>query len=193
MISPCMCRGTSAFIHEACLQRYFEFYPDGHCRVCTYQMHPYATRQFIDAVIFGSMILWFCFLLLFSSVPEYFKFLYLFLFTASLFLAKVTDSLRNVTCIGLMALSSVFLVLSTSQSIQLILLLGIFGSIAVMCLYIPPEFMLFFMTIVLAGAYSTMILIFFMMNQDSYLVSFFVPTMILLWLCVIRARPPLRG
>lgn len=150
------------------------------------------TRQFVDAMIFLSMILWFCFLLLLSNVPEYFKFLYLFMFASSLFLAQITDSLRGITCIGLMLLSSTFLILSVTQSVQFILFLGVVGTIMVMLMYISPEFMLLFMTILIASAYSTIIVLFFTMNQDSYLTGFFVPLIILLWLCVIRARPPLR-
>lgn len=38
MIAPCLCRGTSQFTHEACLQRYFMYYPDRVCRVCNAHM-----------------------------------------------------------------------------------------------------------------------------------------------------------
>lgn len=38
MIAPCLCRGTSQFTHEACLQRYFVYYPDRICRVCNAHM-----------------------------------------------------------------------------------------------------------------------------------------------------------
>lgn len=38
MIAPCLCRGTSQFTHESCLQRYFIYYPDRVCRVCNAHM-----------------------------------------------------------------------------------------------------------------------------------------------------------
>jgi len=38
LITPCNCRGTSAFIHQECLERYLEHYPDGICRVCLIRM-----------------------------------------------------------------------------------------------------------------------------------------------------------
>lgn len=38
MIAPCLCRGTSQFTHETCLQRYFAYYPDRVCRVCNARM-----------------------------------------------------------------------------------------------------------------------------------------------------------
>lgn len=40
MVTPCKCSGSSAFIHEACLERYFEYYPDRICRVCLHRMQP---------------------------------------------------------------------------------------------------------------------------------------------------------
>jgi hypothetical protein len=38
MISPCNCRGSSAFIHQDCYERYLEHFPDGVCRVCNAYM-----------------------------------------------------------------------------------------------------------------------------------------------------------
>lgn len=38
LVTPCNCRGSSAFIHEECLERYMEYYPDGICRVCLGKM-----------------------------------------------------------------------------------------------------------------------------------------------------------
>jgi hypothetical protein len=38
MISPCNCQGSSAFIHEDCLEQYLTYYPDGICRVCLVKM-----------------------------------------------------------------------------------------------------------------------------------------------------------
>jgi len=38
LVSPCECRGSSAFIHEECLNEYLEHFPDGICRVCLVKM-----------------------------------------------------------------------------------------------------------------------------------------------------------
>lgn len=34
LLSPCNCRGTASYIHQACLDRYIQYYPDRICRVC---------------------------------------------------------------------------------------------------------------------------------------------------------------
>lgn len=39
MLSPCNCRGSSAFIHQECYERYLEHFPDGVCRVCNARMN----------------------------------------------------------------------------------------------------------------------------------------------------------
>lgn len=192
MVSPCMCRGTAAYIHEACLQRYFEFYPDGYCRVCNYSMCVPSAKHILDIVIFGLMVSWLVLLLFLSPIPGHFKILYFFMLISVLSLSQLTTNLRSVICLGLMLVSSIFAMLSTAHAVQFTLLFGLLASIGVMFLYIPAEMMLIFVTILLAGSYSTMMVVFFTLNQDAYLTGFFVPILILLWMCVIRARPPLR-
>lgn len=38
LLSPCNCRGSSAFIHQECYEQYLEHFPDGMCRVCNAHM-----------------------------------------------------------------------------------------------------------------------------------------------------------
>jgi hypothetical protein len=189
MISPCMCSGTSAYIHEACLLRYFDYFPDRICRVCHAVMAGRETFYVADRIVFRSMSLWMMFLLCLSSVENRFKILYLLLLVAVSFL---TNSIRGIIGLVLTGLSIVFALVTPEISVQLIVLLGVLGTFGVMCLYIPMDVMLVFVSILLCGTYTIFITMFFAMNQDSYLNAFFVPFILLLWVCVIRARPPLR-
>jgi hypothetical protein len=43
LVSPCSCRGSSAYIHPHCLERYVLHYPDRVCRVCNETMKTYIT------------------------------------------------------------------------------------------------------------------------------------------------------
>ena len=45
MVSPCNCQGSSAFIHEECLEQYLNHYPDGICRVCRVKMRVQVTPE----------------------------------------------------------------------------------------------------------------------------------------------------
>lgn len=149
-------------------------------------------KEFVSTFFFLSMIVWMCFLLLLSPIPNKFKVLYLFMLFSVVLLTHMTEGLRAVFCFGIMILSSIFTLLSPTQAVQTALLFGLLGTIGVMFLYIPADMMLIFVTILIAGTYSTVIVSFFALNQDAYLTGFFVPLMVLLWVCVIHARPPLR-
>ena len=191
MITPCMCSGTSAYIHEACFQRYLEYYPDRVCRVCKYRV-PGQETYTLDYFVFFAMAVWMVCLLMMSSVAEHYKVLYLFMFLGVLGFSILTDVFRGVFGICMIVISFLFTFLSPVLAVQTILLLGLLAIIGVMFLYIPSEIMLMFITILLAGAYTIAIMSFFALSQDSYLTAGMIPFMLLLWACVIRARPPLR-
>jgi len=55
MLTPCNCRGTSAFIHQECLERYLEHYPDGICRVCLVRMRVQVAPEIGTAL--GTLVL----------------------------------------------------------------------------------------------------------------------------------------
>ena len=61
MIAPCNCRGSSAYIHQECYDRYVEHFPDGICRVCMAQMHlpdvVHPPGLAIGALVLASIIL----------------------------------------------------------------------------------------------------------------------------------------
>ena len=191
MISPCMCRGTAAYIHEACFQQYLDHYPDRVCRVCHYRV-PGDQSLTVDSVIFLMMAVWMAALLMMSSVAEHFKVMYLFMMAGLMFFVNLADAFRGIFGISLLCVSFFFTFLNPVTAVQCILFFGLIGIIGVMFLYIPPEVMLMFVAILLMGAYSILIVSFFAMNQDIFLTAFIVPFMGLVWACVIHARPPLR-
>lgn len=191
MITPCMCSGTSAYIHEACFQRYLEYYPDRVCRVCKYHV-PGEPAYSLDHFVFVCMAVWMICLLMMSSVAEHFKVLYLFMFLGVLAFSLLANVFRAIFGIAMIVVSFLFTFLQPIEAVQCVLFFGLTAIIGVMFFYIPPEVMLMFVTILLAGAYSIAIVSFFALSQDSYLTACVIPFMILLWACVIRARPPLR-
>ena len=192
MITPCMCRGTSAYIHEACFEQYLEYYPDRICRVCHYRVPgPEMTLFPTDTAVFLYMAVWMTTLLLLSPVAEHYKVMYFFMLIGVLIYCKLTDAFRGAFGIGITCISFLFTFLEPILAVQAIVFIGLLAIIGVLFLYISPEIMLLFVAIVLAGAYSIVIVSFFALKQDSYLTAFIVPIMLILWTCVIRARPPL--
>lgn len=191
MIAPCMCRGTSAYIHEACFQRYLDHYPDRVCRVCHYRVPGPPLAFSVDVIVFFCMMAWMITLLFMSPVAEHFKVLYFFMLIGIAIFSVVTDAFRGVFGICVTVISFLFTFLDPMLAVQCILFFGLIGIIGALFLYISPEVMLMFVTILLVGAYSIIILSFFALKQDAYLTAFMVPFILILWACVIRARPPL--
>lgn len=191
MIAPCMCSGTSAYIHEECFQRYLEYYPDRVCRVCRYQVPGPAVFS-ADTFVFLFMATWMVILLLMSPVAEHYKLLYFCMLICILIFANMTNAFRGVFGIAVTVISFLFTFLDPILAVQFVVLLGLLGIIGVMFLYIPPEVMLMFVTILLVGSYSILLVSFFALKQDTFLTAFMVPFMLILWACVIQARPPLR-
>lgn len=192
MITPCMCRGTSAYIHEACFQQYLDYYPDRICRVCHYRV-PGPVLFSVDTFILLCMTTWMVVLLMLSSVAEHYKVLYFFMLLGVLAFSNITNAFRGVFGVCVTVISFLFTFLEPVLAVEITAFFGLIGIIGVMFLYIPPEIMLMFATILLVGSYSIIIVSFFALKQDSYLTAFIVPFMLILWACVIRARPPLRG
>lgn len=191
MIAPCMCSGTSAYIHEECFQRYLEYYPDRVCRVCKYRV-PGPIVFSADTFVFLVMATWMVILLLMSPVAEHYKLLYFCMLVSILVFANMTNAFRGVFGVAITVISFLFTFLEPILAVQFVVLLGLVGIIGVMFLYIPPEVMLMFVTILLVGSYSILLVSFFALKQDTFLTAFMVPFMLILWACVIRARPPLR-
>jgi len=132
-------------------------------------------------------------LLMLSSVAEHYKVLYFFMLLGVLAFSNITNAFRGVFGVCVTVISFLFTFLEPVLAVEITAFFGLIGIIGVMFLYIPPEIMLMFATILLVGSYSIIIVSFFALKQDSYLTAFIVPFMLILWACVIRARPPLRG
>lgn len=187
-----MCRGTSAYIHESCFQTYLQHYPDRICRVCHYRV-PGSSHYIVDAVVLCCMIVWMVVLLLLSPVAEHYKLLYFMMLIGVLGFGVVADVFRGLFGISMLVISFMFTFLDPILAVQCIVFFGFMSIMGVMILYISPEVMLMLVTILLVGSYSIIIVSFFALKQDAYLTAFMVPFMLILWACVIRTRPPLRG
>jgi hypothetical protein len=145
-----------------------------------------------DAAVFLGMMVWMVALLFLSPIPDHYKVLYFGMLCGVALFSVLTDAFRGAFGIAITIVSALFTILDPILAVQCILFFGLLGIIGTMMMYISPEVMLLFVAILLIGAYSIVILSFFALKQDMYLTAFMVPFMLILWACVIRARPPLR-
>ena len=65
LVTPCRCRGSSAYIHETCLDQYIQYYPDRICRVCHEQFPP--SESPVDVILCWSLFLFLTAVLFFSQ------------------------------------------------------------------------------------------------------------------------------
>lgn len=193
MKSPCLCRGTSAYIHDSCLQLYFEHFPDRRCRVCRFVMEPGPPPPIvIDTMLLGMLMMWLVGLLMLTPIRDPLKLLYFGMLCSVLGFSYLQNSIRGWMCVGLVLLSFVFTFLTPTMAVQSIALLGVVWTVGLFAYYVPPDVMLMIMCILLSVSYSVLTLIFFALKQDPLMTAFFLPIMVVMWVCVLHARPPVR-
>jgi len=192
MRTPCLCRGTSAHIHESCLQRYFEYFPDRRCRVCQVVMAEPPSSMMIDIVLLGMLMVWLVGLLLLTPITDPLKVMYFVMLCSVLGFSYLQESIRGWMCLGLLFLSAVLTFLTPTIAVQFIAVIGVIWTIGLLLIYVPPDIMLLIMCILLSVAYSVLTLMFFALKQDPLMTAFFMPVMVVMWICVLHARPPVR-
>lgn len=185
MLQPCQCRGTSAYVHRRCLERYLYFYPDGICRVCLGQIVYYdanAPRQ--------NYVLLFILMTLMAynsglPLPQM-----LMLFAVSSGLLYYYYILNALTPLNMWAilLSMMFFSIPTQDfgmSLFFIFSLILYASVSL----VPAGIVALLFAIQLLGVYSGMIMYaaFRQLNPCAY--SMIVVLNVMVWILWVRFRP----
>jgi hypothetical protein len=146
----------------------------------------------IDIVFLGMLMTWLIGLLFLTPVTDPLKILYFVMLCSVLGFSYIQNSLRGWMCASLLLLSVVFTFLTPMLAVQCIAFLGVLWTIGLMMYCIPPDIMLLIMGILLSVSYSVITLMFFALKQDALLTAFFMPILVVMWICVLHARPPVR-
>lgn len=185
MLSPCQCRGTAAYVHQRCLERYFQFYPDGICRVCMGQIVYFDTNvPALNYAMVLSCMLYYVWNANIDVVPK-------------IYLA--------VGCIAILRMYYMMKMMSShiaATSILLLLFYGIpmkdfaMGSIFLLFLVlyaaahmVPPRYLGLVLTIEMLGLYSGLILYVAFTTLNSYGYAVSVVLSMLVWILWIKMRP----
>jgi hypothetical protein len=186
MVQPCQCRGTSAYVHQRCLEHYFQFYPDGICRVCMFPIVYYEHRVFSRLVY----ALWFLALLLVisqSSTRIHIRIL-LSLLSGLVLYGYQRRRLESRNILGI-----VFLILTLytggQPDFNLTVAIMIFTMFYALIFYIPPIYLGTMAFIVMLTFYTTMTLHALQSFLDSYAQGITVVLAVLLWNFYIGMRP----
>lgn len=189
LVTPCRCRGTQAYIHPECLRMYFVHYPDGLCRVCQTPMK----RINPDELHYGvGGFLWGCALMYAATLPPDHRVMYLTLVAGLLVYYFAVQSMPILIGLCAMGLSGSFLVLPYDSAFQMLVIASISFTGSVLCLYVPANYLMITMALLLSSMYSTLLVLFALTRVTPLSASLLSCFTIFVWYLAIRARPPQR-
>ena len=184
-ISPCACRGSSAYIHLACLEDYIHHYPDRICRVC-HQYMDYSTS--FDYAMLGCLYIWLTILMFISNASDQTKLVFTGVLLTLLNIRRFRLYIHGY--VSMIILFSTFMLVNTSRAnvYNSILLIGGFVGFLTLLLFIPHEFVLFMFIIGLLMIYGTTVVLFFAQSHDTYMVGCFLALVLLCWGVTVQAH-----
>lgn len=190
LVTPCNCRGSSAYIHQACLDRYIQYYPDRICRVCRGHFPPVETPMEVGLcwVLFLGMAI----ALLVSQVTLPVK---IFLFGLGFFLCayllhrRLLDS-TPMTFIAILAI----LILPGGHSLAMTTWLVVIGILAVLytlARQIPPFLLLSIVVTLMLAGYAAFLTTFAYHALDSPAFTVYLSILYLMWYAWVHDIPRL--
>jgi len=158
LLTPCQCRGTSSYIHRACLEQYIQYYPDRICRVCHTRFFHHITPR--EEILFWVLLTIMGFLLGISKARLLVK-LVLLGVTVMLSVYFLHRGLFTVTPFVFLAIL-VLLFLPGGDPTAIYLWLTCLGAVAFLCTlahHIPARIVLTFMFTLFFSGYVGFLII----------------------------------
>ena len=190
LLTPCNCRGSSAHIHELCLERYMEYYPDGTCRVCLTKMRvqvnveigPALAALMLSAIILNNAV-----------IPLIVKFS---------FLAATAVLIRGLGMAGLLSMR--FLLMLTGMTIMLVaaqhdvhsliainMMSLLIGTLMTLGLYVEMEGVMACAVAAVAYVYAVFMILRILFEMDVWTNIAAMNTMFMGWYIWYMSRQPL--
>ena len=184
-VSPCACRGSSAYIHLSCLEKYIHHYPDRICRVC-YQYMDYSTK--FDTVMLGILYVWLTILISISNASEQTKLIFVGVLLALVNIRRFRLYIHGY--VSTIILFSTLMLVNTARTniYNSILLLSGFIGFLTLLIFIPHEFVLFILVVGLLMIYGTTVVLYFAQTHDTYMVGCFLALVLLCWGVAVQAH-----
>lgn len=186
MLVPCRCRGTAAYVHDHCLRTYFTYYPDRICRVCHERMeHPWVDHERTRTCA-TLLLLWSAVLVALSAVPLGVKWItYSGLAALVLFHARRNHLTYESTILCLSA-STILAFANPLYLTQMVLLTASLLVLATLCIFLPTELVFLAIVMMLALAYSVLLLLAVASRTDPAFTALAVMAMGVFWLLFLR-------
>ncbi len=189
LVSPCVCTGSSAFIHEDCLNRYMEYFPDGVCRVCLVKMRVQVNPEIgpaLGAVMLSAIIL------NNAAIPLVVKFS---------FLVTTVVLVRGLGMAGLLSMK--FLLMLSGMSLMLVaaqhdvhsliainMLVLLIGTLMTLGLYVEMEGVMACAVASVAYVYAVFMILRVLFDMDVWTNIAAMNTIFMGWYIWYTARQP---
>ena len=190
LVSPCECRGSSGFIHEECLNRYIEHFPDGVCRVCLVKMRVQVNAEIGHAL---AALMLSVIILNNAAIPLVVKFS---------FLVATAVLVRGLGMAGL--LSTRFLLVLTGMTLMLIaaqhdvhsliainMMSLLVGTLMTLGLYVEMEGVMACAVAAVAYVYAVFMIVRILFEMDVWTNIAAMNTMFMGWYIWYMSRQPL--
>lgn len=191
-VTPCQCRGTSAFIHTSCLDKYIRYYPDRICRVCkTAFTGPHNSKYEFD-IAWGILGVSFCFL--FASDARFVAKVMLMGSIALLTFYYVKRNFWGPTPLVFLGILTI-LFIPRANPVVACIWLAILGSAAVvytLSFFVPVLFVLGIVVTLFMSMYIGMLTYAAYGVLDNFAFTVYVCVLYLVWYGWVQERPRLR-
>jgi hypothetical protein len=188
MVSPCQCRGTSQYSHEHCLQRYFTYYPDRVCRVCSTRMEYVSTFERVLPCLFVPLLAGF--IMTSSSTPAA-KFMLMMglLGLSCLFVMHVVFT-KGVAVASLLIGSLILCIHRDTQvTFWTVGMFGLLALVQTLLHFLDPALLLVMMTCIFTVGYMTFFVMAMIFHLDTVAMSILAVEVFLVWYSFLKLRP----
>lgn len=189
LISPCDCRGTSAYIHIACLEEYFRHYPDRICRVCH---EPMIYTTSFDKTMGILLFIWLSIMLIISNSLLLQKLFFFMMFIGILSFSTIRKFITAPVSILIISSSMILVTSSTKYIFSSLFLIGGILSLSTMIMFIPFQYIAIMITNLIIASYCILIIIFFAERNDIFITSCFLALIVFIWALIVHQRSHVR-
>jgi hypothetical protein len=188
LLTPCRCRGTSAYIHRDCLLEYIRHYPDRICRVCQCPLMPIADPRDFVTMLFVVFLMGV--LLLLSNIRLIAKISLLAVSWLSMAYYLKQGIFPSVNRMVLTCLAILFLPGGSMEATYMFLgVLGILGTLYTLCRYVPAILLLGILVVAMVAMYLGFLTFMLYHMLDSYGFTVYMAAVYLLWSAALQERP----
>jgi hypothetical protein len=187
MMSPCLCNGTSRYIHDYCIDQYIHYYPDRICRVCKEELK---YTSVLDWALFYVMMGSYIVLLFLSSVELQFKFGLVCLGTILFVIYSHYGLFQRMFIVRMILLNTIFILLQ--GHVYTTIGFTAFATLYTLSRYIPLDTLIFATMILYGGLYMGFMAYVVAKDSDIYASALFVAILYLISNLFLNFHPPMR-